>query len=425
LRSKGGVNLQINALTVSGPGASDFTIGGGCAAGLQLQSATIAQSGGSCTITVNYHPLAIGSASASIKLFYGGFSTFPSTQTIVLSGAASAELPAIAIDPTFIDFGEVIRGTSSAARYIAIANAGNVPLQISALSLLGQEADEFSIGGTCVASGLPLLLPTNGSCTVAIQLTAQGLNLRTAQLKIQHNAPPGNSLIALNGTAVAATCPPPVPPTEFQTLACPAAQAGSITQSRAAMCAGTTWLPGPWTTIATNCTATSPAATQPLAEYFNANLNHYFITADAAESREVETGGAGPGWSAALAVAKVWDVAPDVNLAPVCRFYGNPALGSNGQRLGPNSHFYTAEPDECAHVKEDPGWIFEGVVFQAVRPVRGSCPAPWLPLYRSYNGRFNENDSNHRYTTSPAVVAQMTAQGWIAEGVVLCVAAAN
>ena len=106
----------------------------------------------------------------------------------------------------------------------------------------------------------------------------------------------------------------------------------------------------------------------------------------------------------------------------MCRFYGNPALGPDGRRLGPNSHFYTADAAECAAVKTDPGWLFEGVVFQAVAPTLGSCPQPLVPVYRSYNGRFLENDSNHRYATDPAIVQAMSAQGWVSEGVVLCIA---
>ena len=41
---------------------------------------------------------------------------------------------------------------------------------------------------------------------------------------------------------------------------------------------------------------------------------------------------------------------------PVCRFYAK----------GPNSHFYTAEAVECAAVKNDPGWTFEGIAYYDV-----------------------------------------------------------
>ncbi|TMH01092.1 MAG: hypothetical protein E6H69_08290 [Betaproteobacteria bacterium] len=46
-------------------------------------------------------------------------------------------------------------------------------------------------------------------------------------------------------------------------------------------------------------------------------------------------------------------------------------------------------------------------------PADGTCPSAALPIYRLYN---NRADTNHRYTTSLAVRAQMMNAGWIAEG---------
>ena len=112
----------------------------------------------------------------------------------------------------------------------------------------------------------------------------------------------------------------------------------------------------------------------------------------------------------------------DTTVVPVCRFYGSTALGPNGQRLGPNSHFYTADPNECTAVKDDVGWIYEGIVFYVVPTSLGSCPAPLVAVHRLYNGRFAENDSNHRYTIDPAIVAQMANAGWSPEGIVFCIA---
>lgn len=52
----------------------------------------------------------------------------------------------------------------------------------------------------------------------------------------------------------------------------------------------------------------------------------------------------------------------------------------------------------------------------------GTCAQGTTPLYRVWDNRL---DTNHRYTTDPAVREQMVAQGWIPEGagigVVACV----
>ena len=104
----------------------------------------------------------------------------------------------------------------------------------------------------------------------------------------------------------------------------------------------------------------------------------------------------------------------------VCRYYGNPAAGLD-------SHFYSGDKDECDAVKRKfpTAWVFEsGVVFQAVAPdhTTGSCPDGTIVVYRLFNQR---SDANHRYTTDPAVRAQMIAKGYVpegygSEGVALC-----
>ena len=92
-----------------------------------------------------------------------------------------------------------------------------------------------------------------------------------------------------------------------------------------------------------------------------------------------------------------------------------------GTRRGPNSHFYTLEPSECASVKSDAGWKYEAAAkFWMVKPTGASCPSWTQPVYRAYNNRFATNDSNHRYAVSPAIYAEMTAKGWSGEGVVMC-----
>ena len=51
----------------------------------------------------------------------------------------------------------------------------------------------------------------------------------------------------------------------------------------------------------------------------------------------------------------------------------------------------------------------------------GVCPADTIPVFRVYNNRFPQNDSNHRYTTSRMTREQMKARDWLDEGTVFCV----
>lgn len=142
-------------------------------------------------------------------------------------------------------------------------------------------------------------------------------------------------------------------------------------------------------------------------EFRNEFLHHYFIATDGEEARGIDAGAAGAGWSRTGFGFKPGGT------TPVCRFYGTPGIG-------PNSHFYTADPAECEMVKRDPGWTYEGLGFYTTPAVAGACEAPLRPVHRLYNNRWMFNDSNHRYVTDLSLIAPMEASGWIHEGVAFC-----
>lgn len=168
-------------------------------------------------------------------------------------------------------------------------------------------------------------------------------------------------------------------------------------------------------------------------EFYNTLLNHYFLTADPAEMAGIDRGSAGPGWVRTGLSFNAYTLDSGIGeKAAVCRFYGDMKLGADGKRIGPNSHFYTANAFECEGVKASPGWMYEALAFSVSLPIEGMCepgrdattilaPDKLRPVYRAYNNRYMFNDSNHRYTPDIAVYQTMINQGWIGEGVVFCV----
>lgn len=150
-------------------------------------------------------------------------------------------------------------------------------------------------------------------------------------------------------------------------------------------------------------------------EFYNDDLHHYFRTGAKSEAAGINRGAAGAGWYDTLDYFYGWTSAVD-GAVPVCRFYGTPGRG-------PNSHFYTANAAECDYIKRvDPGWTYEGTAFYAKQTVNGVCPGDSVPVYRAYNGRWRQNDSNHRYTTDLTLYQQMITAGWAGEGIALCAA---
>jgi len=154
----------------------------------------------------------------------------------------------------------------------------------------------------------------------------------------------------------------------------------------------------------------------PVIEFYAPNLDHYFIATEAQPDVAALDSGAIPGW---VRTGEFFRALPGPlpGTSPVCRFYIPPAYG--------DSHFFSASPAECAQVQvKFPFFELETPNAFYVHPpdAAGACPQGTVELYRLWDAR---PDTNHRYTTDPAVRAQMIARGWLPEGsgigVVACV----
>jgi hypothetical protein len=147
-------------------------------------------------------------------------------------------------------------------------------------------------------------------------------------------------------------------------------------------------------------------------EFHHAGFDHYFVTGTAAEATALDQGRPA-GWARTGAAFPGY-VAGSASQNPVCRFFWSPPPDT------PSTHFYTAIASECAIVKAKPDWTFEEDAYASIEPsAAGKCPANTRPLYRVYNNG-QRGSPNHRYTTNWATVSAMEAQGWLLEGVVMC-----
>jgi len=50
----------------------------------------------------------------------------------------------------------------------------------------------------------------------------------------------------------------------------------------------------------------------------------------------------------------------------------------------------------------------------------GACPVGTDPVWRLFNNRVAELDSNHRFVANQGTYRMMIADGWVGEGVAFC-----
>lgn len=167
------------------------------------------------------------------------------------------------------------------------------------------------------------------------------------------------------------------------------------------------------------------SGTSPIYEFYNAALDHYFMSGAQPDIDALDSGRF-HGWSRTGQVL----YAPTLQAplaVPVCRYF-----------LPAGSHFLSASPEECKEIAERyPSFVLEtSNAFFSWLPsaATGDCPilpedaaqATLVPVYRLWNGK---PDTNHRFTLDKQVRTTMIGSGWVSEGygplgVALCVPSA-
>lgn len=218
-------------------------------------------------------------------------------------------------------------------------------------------------------------------------------------------------------------CPTAKPADEQRIEAggCPTGMDGGLRFRRSYYCSEGSWAANAWEREERVCTArasTAAAPTGTLREYVREATGEYFITSLTSEQNALDNGLLS-GWVRTGVSWPVWEsVAPE--LVPVCRFYGDASIDpQTGKRKGPDSHFHTADAEECSKVPLTfPVWKLEtSSAFRVVKPTGGQCPAGTRSVTRFFRP---VGDATHRYVSDGAAAALMLARGWVAEGVVFC-----
>jgi hypothetical protein len=143
-------------------------------------------------------------------------------------------------------------------------------------------------------------------------------------------------------------------------------------------------------------------------EYYRADLDHYFYTADPAEAAFVDAV-LGAIFQRTGEIFYAWAnpaLAPP-GAKPVCRFYSGVF----------NSHYFTADAFECQFIIANwvGVWTLESfAAFYTVLPdANGQCLVGMAPVYKFFDGR---QDANQRHTIDLSVQRSMINRAWVPVG---------
>jgi serine protease len=153
----------------------------------------------------------------------------------------------------------------------------------------------------------------------------------------------------------------------------------------------------------------APPGTSTVVEYYRADLDHYFMSADPNEIAVVDTVlSATFKRTGELFYAWTDPVQAPLTAQPVCRFYAGGLI---------SSHYYTASAAECQYmiVHYAGAWALETpAAFYVLLPdVNGNCQAGMLPVYRFFD---NRQDANQRHTIDLSVRRAMINRAWVPQG---------
>ena len=182
LQNVGGTTVTLSSVTLTG---ADFQ--------LSFSScASVLAPGTGCTLSVLFHPVALGPRSASVTIV----DTF-GTQTATLAGIATAP-PTDALSSTSLIFPTTQVGSTSSPQQLILTNAGDVPLTLIATSVTQTSFSnaDFSATNSCGNS-----LAAHSACAVTVAFNPHTVGLVTAALSLSDEF--RTQSIALSGTGIA------------------------------------------------------------------------------------------------------------------------------------------------------------------------------------------------------------------------------
>jgi hypothetical protein len=191
-----GTTSAPQTITISNPSGVSFNITNIAASGNFTQTNDCGASlaaGAHCTITVSFSPTSTGLDSGAIAL---SDSTPSSPVAIPLSGTG-VNGPVLTVSPERAIFSSQTVGTSSKPLPVTLLNTGNSSLNITGISLAGEDSSDFTQTNNCGVS-----LAGGGACIVDVTFTPTMGGSRAASIAVSGTEPGSPQSVELVGTAL-------------------------------------------------------------------------------------------------------------------------------------------------------------------------------------------------------------------------------
>ena len=186
VRNDGNASLSVSAPALQGGDATQFGIVSG-------GTAVVLAPGATHNVSVRFAPTSSGTKSTTLRIPSNDPDENP--LDIALTGTAVPQAPDVTVNPTAYAFGPVAP-PANAQRVFVVGNSGNANLVVTAVSTVGADAAEFTVG----ALTLPFTLAPGGTRNVTVTFTPSTTALRNATLRIASNDPDEASLdVPLSG----------------------------------------------------------------------------------------------------------------------------------------------------------------------------------------------------------------------------------
>ena len=167
LTNTGTSSLSLTTIKLSGGNRTDYSQTNTCGGSLAVNA--------SCTISVKFTPLAIGSRTSTVSI---SDNAAGSPQSVPLSGTGVA--PAVTLSPLSLLFSGVLVGKSSSTQTVTVSNTGTASLTVTEIDAFGDFSQTNNCTGAAIAAG--------SSCKITVTFSPTGTWSRDGTIVITDNA---------------------------------------------------------------------------------------------------------------------------------------------------------------------------------------------------------------------------------------------